>query len=146
MVLSVVRTSELTNKFSVSSSCNYLPLLFIFRVTLADCENEPIVPVMFKVKVPVGFFPVLTVMVDVPEPLIVLGLNDAVAPEGKPLTLSITVPLKPFTAATFAVYVVLAPFLTVCDAGVAVRVKVDTTSVTVVLCVRLPLVPVMVNV
>jgi hypothetical protein len=101
---------------------------------------------MFKVKVPVGFFPVLTVMVDVPEPLIVLGLNDAVAPEGKPLTLSITVPLKPFTAATFAVYVVLAPFLTVCDAGVAVRVKVDTTSVTVVLCVRLPLVPVMVNV
>ena len=114
---------------------------------MADVVKVPLAPLTLNVYVPTGvFFAVETVIVEDPEPLTELGLNVAVAFAGNPLTLNITVPLKPFTAVTFAVYVVLAPFLTVCDAGVAVRVKLDTTSVTVVLCVILPLVPVMVKV
>jgi len=114
---------------------------------LADDVKAPLVPLTVNVYVPTGvFFDVETVIVEDPEPITVLGLNVAVAFAGNPLALNVTVPLKPFTGATFAVYVVPAPFLTVCDAGVAVRVKLDTTSVTVVLCVILPLVPVMVSV
>ena len=121
--------------------------MLTLRLTLADAVKEPLPPLTLNVYVPTGvFFDVETVMVEDPEPTTVLGLNVAVAFAGNPLALNVTVPLKPFTDVTFAVYVVLAPFLTVCDAGVAPRVKLCTTSVTVVLCVILPLVPVMVNV
>jgi hypothetical protein len=43
---------------------------------------------------------VLTVKVDVPEPLMEVGLKLAIAPLGKPLTLKLTDPVKPFTADT----------------------------------------------
>ena len=102
---------------------------------------------MVKVNVPVGvFLPVETVRVECPLPVTEGGLNMPVAFAGKPLTPKVTTPLNPFTAFTFAVYVVLAPLLTVCVEGDAERVKLDTTSVTVVLWVRLPLVPVMAKV
>jgi hypothetical protein len=44
-----------------------------------------------------------TLSVEVPEPTTELGLKLAVAPVGKPLTLSDTVPLNPATAVTVAV-------------------------------------------
>ena len=39
----------------------------------------------------------------VPEREIVVGVNEAVSPDGSPVTVKLTVPLKPFTAATVAV-------------------------------------------
>jgi hypothetical protein len=58
---------------------------------------------------------VLTVRVDAPVAL--SGEKLAVAFAGRPLALSVTVPLKPFTGVTCTAYVVLAPAVTDCDAG-----------------------------
>ncbi len=46
---------------------------------------------------------VVTDMVELPEPATEVGLKLAVAPLGKPMALKVTVPAKPFTAATVAV-------------------------------------------
>ena len=47
---------------------------------------------------------VVTVMVLLPEPpLIGFGLNEALAPEGRPLALRVTLPVKLPTAVTAAV-------------------------------------------
>jgi hypothetical protein len=51
---------------------------------------------MVRVELPTGVLPlVVTVMVDDPEPVTVVGLKLAVAPVGSPLALKLTVPLKP---------------------------------------------------
>jgi hypothetical protein len=93
---------------------------------------------------------VLTLSVEEPEPVTDAGLKPPVAPLGNPLTLNVTLPWKQFTAETVAVYVVPLPAVTVCDEGVAASVKsftgALTTSVTVVLWLAPPLVPVMVRV
>jgi hypothetical protein len=92
---------------------------------------------------------VATVSVDVPAPVNEVGLNPAVAPVGNPLTLSPTVPLNPFNAPTFTVYVVEPPTVTDWDEGVAEIVKSGgavTFKETVVACVSEPLVPVIVSV
>jgi hypothetical protein len=71
---------------------------------LADAAKEPLAPLTVNVYVPTGvFFDVETVMIEDPEPTTVLGLNVAVAFAGNPLTLNVTVPLKPFMGVTFAV-------------------------------------------
>ena len=44
------------------------------------------------------FAAVATVMVELPDPLIDAGVNDAVAPDGSPLAVKFTVPEKPLTA------------------------------------------------
>src|SRR2546426_11409562 len=77
------------------------------------------------------------------------GLKVPVAPAGNPLTLKVTPPVNPPKREMFAVYVVLPPWTTVWEAGVAERLKSGTgaaltTRETEVVCVRLPLVPVMV--
>ncbi len=55
-----------------------------------------LVPLIFKVKVPVDVDEVvLTVMVEVPEPVTELGLKLALELDGKPRRLNFTVPLKP---------------------------------------------------
>jgi hypothetical protein len=46
---------------------------------------------------------VVTVIVDDPDPLTVVGLKLAVAPVGSPLTVKPVLPLKPFSAVTVAV-------------------------------------------
>src|SRR5262249_27323092 len=75
------------------------------------------------------------------------GLSDARAPVGRPVELSVTAPVKPAAGVTATVYVVDAPGVTVWLAGVADSEKsgCETTSVTVVLCASVPLVPVMVT-
>ena len=62
---------------------------------------------------------VVTVSVDEPGVATEPGLNVAVAPLGNPVALNVTVPVNPPDGVTVAVYVVLAPWTTVCDAGVA---------------------------
>jgi hypothetical protein len=87
--------------------------------------------------------------VELPEVVTDVGLKLPVAPVGNPLTLKFTVPVKPAIALTVVVYVVPFPAVTVCEPGVAEMLKSGvgtafTTSVTVVECVKLPLVPVIV--
>ena len=65
----------------------------------------PLVPVMVKVDVAAGVLAaVITVMIVVPDPpVMVAGLKLAVAPDGNPVTLGVTVPLKPFIAVVVTV-------------------------------------------
>src|SRR5580700_11210764 len=94
------------------------------NVTVAVCVSEPLVPVIVKVGLPVGvLLVVVTVSVEVPDPLTDEGENDGVAPLGSPLALRLTAPLNPLIAPTFTVYVVLLPAFTVCVLGVTDIVK-----------------------
>jgi len=74
-------------------------------VTVALCASVPPVPVTVNVEFAPGVAAVVvTVMVEVPAPpVMVAGLNEAVAPPGRPLTVGVTVPVNPFTAATVTV-------------------------------------------
>lgn len=90
-----------------------------------------------------------TVKVDELAPVMEVGLNIAVAPVGKPLTLKTTAELKLHRAVVVAVQAVALPCTTVCDAGAAAIVKSGvpfTTRVTVVPWTRLPFVPAIVSV
>lgn len=97
-------------------------------------------------------FPVVAVLlaVKVSTLLVVLlvGLNEAVTPLGKPEIVKVTEPVKPPDGVTLIVLVPPpAPRVIETDAGVAERVKLPlvdpaTVRVTVVVAVRLPEVPV----
>jgi hypothetical protein len=78
--------------------------------TDGECISDPLVPMIVKVDVAGGVFAdVVTVIVELPAPGTVEGANDTVTPVGCPLTLRSTPALKPFSAPTFTVYVVLLP-------------------------------------
>ena len=70
------------------------------RLEVAECVRLPLVPVIVSVEVPVGVLPlvVVTVIVEVPLVVTVAGEKLALAPVGKPLALSVTVPANPFSA------------------------------------------------
>jgi len=74
------------------------------RVTCAVWTVEPLVPVMVS-----GYEPgatlevVVTASVDAPPPVTVEGVNDPLAPVGRPDTVSATLPLKPPVGVTFVV-------------------------------------------
>ncbi len=77
---------------------------FMFNATWAVCVALGFVlaPVIVRVKLPAAT-PLVVVMFKVEDPappLIELELNVPAAPEGKPLTLSATFPVKPFTGLT----------------------------------------------
>jgi hypothetical protein len=74
---------------------------------------------------------VVTVSVLEPDGVTETGLNDLVAPEGNPVALKATVPVKPVPAVTIAVKVVLAPLTTVLEAGSAASEKSVTVIVRV---------------
>jgi hypothetical protein len=66
------------------------------RVTVVEWLVVMLVPVIVIVEVPAGVvLPVVTVIVDEPPEITAGGLNVAFAPEGKPLALSVTGPVKP---------------------------------------------------
>lgn len=92
-------------------------------------------------------FLVSTINVDVPEFVIELGLNLAVTNFGKELIESVTVPVNPLPGISETTYVVL-PFLgTVLLVGeTEIEKSPTTTSVTLVLLVIGPLVPLIVSV
>lgn len=65
-------------------------------VTVVECTSDPLVPVIVSVKLLAGVLSdVVTVRVEVPDPVTEVGLKVPVAPEGSPLTLSVTTSLKP---------------------------------------------------
>ena len=73
-------------------------------VTVAVFDLAPLVPVTVSVEFAPGVAEVVvTVMVEVPTPVIVAGLKLAVAPAGKPITVGVTVPVNPFTAVVVTV-------------------------------------------
>ena len=80
------------------------PAAFTTRLTADECDRLPLAPVIVSVEVAAGVvLEVETFSVAEPEPVTEVGLNDAVAPAGKPLTVSPTLPLKPLSAPTFTV-------------------------------------------
>lgn len=64
----------------------------------------PLLPVTVRVEVPPAVeLAVLTVTVEVPDPVMEVGLNEAVTPLGNPEMLSGTLPVNPFRAVTVTV-------------------------------------------
>jgi hypothetical protein len=108
----------------------------------------PDLPVTVSVTVPV-VATLLAVSVNVLVLAVLLGLNDAVTPPGKPVADKLTIPLKPFCGATVIVLAPLAPRIIVKLLGDAESVKLPwgfTVREIVVVLVKLPEVPVMVRV
>jgi len=107
---------------------------------------------MVKVRVPsAALRPTVTESVELPEPVMDAGLKLVLTRDPWPLTLRLTVPAKPFTPVTVTVDVPVVLRGTVMLVGESEIEKSGagaglTTSVTVVECTRLPLVPVMVSV
>src|SRR5262249_33617797 len=125
---------------------------WIVKVNVVEWLKLPLVPVMVKVRVPtVALRPTVTESVEVPEPVMDGGLKLVVTRNPWPVTLRFTVPAKPFSPVTVTVDVPVVLRGTVMLAGESAIEKSGagaglTTSVTVVECTRLPLVPVMVSV
>jgi hypothetical protein len=73
-----------------------------FSAVVALCASVPLVPVMVRVELAMG---VLDEVVTVITELLAVGLTLklAVAPEGRPLALRLTEPLKPFRGVTVTV-------------------------------------------
>lgn len=98
-------------------------------------------------------FPVVAVLladrISVLVLVVLLGLNDTVTPAGKPEADNVTLELKPFCGVTVMVDVTLPPCVRLNEFGDADNVKFGrsvTVSETVVVCDKLPDVPVMVTV
>ena len=80
-----------------------------------------------------------------PDPATDAGVNVAVAPDGRPVTLKSTVPVNPEAGVTVAVYVALCPAITACEDGVAETLKFDTVMVRVAAWLARPLLSVTMN-
>ena len=77
------------------------------------CNRLPLVPVMVRIGLPTGvLLLVLTVRVELPDPITVVGLNVPVAPAGSPFTPRFTTPLNPPPVVTVTVELDDAPGLT----------------------------------
>ena len=75
---------------------------------------------MVRVYVPTGVLDdVVTVRVDVPDPVTEVGANTAELPEGNPLTEKVAVSVKPFNAPMPTVYGTIPPCTVDCDDGEA---------------------------
>jgi len=73
-------------------------------VTVVLWVSIPLVAVMVSVELPTGVLPaVVTVSVELDPAATELGLNDAVAPVGNPLTANPIVPLNPLITPVFTV-------------------------------------------
>jgi hypothetical protein len=79
------------------------------RETLVVCDKLPDTPVMVTMTVPVAAV-LLAVSVNVLEVALLLGLNDALTPLGKPDAERLTLLLKPFRGVTVMVLVPAAPW------------------------------------
>ena len=89
------------------------------------CLNQPSQIFQLRIALPVGVLPIVVMVSEaLPGGVSEFGLNEAVAPAGRPaLTAKFTRLLNPFSAATLTVEVALPPGLTEADPGVADSVK-----------------------
>ena len=116
------------------------------RLTVVVWLKEPETPVMVTVLFPVAAV-LLTTNVSVLVLVVEVGLNDAVTPVPRPEAEKVTLPAKPLDGVIVIFDVSCDPRLTFKLAGEADSVKLPegaavTVRVTVVVCMRLPLVPV----
>jgi hypothetical protein len=91
------------------------------REMVVICESTPDVPVMVTVTVPSADV-ALAVSVNVLVLAVLLGLNDAVTPLGRPDVDKLTLPLNPFCGVTVRVLAPLAPCVMLRLLGDAERV------------------------
>jgi hypothetical protein len=113
------------------------------KVAVVLWDSVPLAPVIVTTYV----FAIVELQdrVAVPELVTLVGV---IAPQVRfagTVSVSVTVPMNPFTAVTVIVEVAETPVLTAAG-DVAVIVKSVTVKVAVVLCERVPLVPVIVRV
>lgn len=111
--------------------------------TVVEAVSVPEVPLIVTVAVPVAAV-LLAVNVSTLEPVAGFVPKLAVTPLGRPVAVSVTLPVKPLAAVTLIVSVALAPCTTETVAAVGARVKLGgrfTVSASVVEAVRLPEVP-----
>jgi hypothetical protein len=101
------------------------------RESVVVLVKPPEVPAMMTVAVP-GVTALPTVKAKVLEVVVLVvlvGLNEAVTPAGKPEADRLTLPLKPFSEATVIVFEPLAPCMTLKVLGEAERVKLGEVLV-----------------
>src|SRR5262249_28051575 len=79
------------------------------RLTVPECDKEPLVAVTVKGYLPDAAVPGVTIKLDEPVPTTEVGLKEDEAPEGTPLTLNETAPLKPLVPTTDIAYVTFEP-------------------------------------
>jgi hypothetical protein len=83
---------------------------FTLKVSFVWEVNDPLLPVMVTVAVPM-LAELLALNVSVVDPVLVVGLNDAVTPLGRPLAANDTAPVNPPEGATVIVELPLPPCL-----------------------------------
>jgi len=92
------------------------------RESVVELDRLPDEPVMVTVAVPVAAVPV-AVSVRVLVPVVLVGLNDALTPAGRPEADKLTLPLKPLSGLMEMVLVPLAPWTMVNVLGDVESVK-----------------------
>ena len=118
------------------------------RLILTECDRLPDLPLTLTLKVP-GVAELLTVSVTVLPEVEGLGLKEAVTPVGRLDAEKVTLPVKPFVGWMVIVDVPVLPRATLRLLGDAERLKFGpgfTAREIVVVCVKLPDVPVIVTV
>lgn len=124
---------------------------FTVRFSVVVCIRLPEVPVIVTIAAPVAAA-LLAVSVSVLEPVVLVGLNDAVTPLGNPDADSATLPVNPLVGVSVIVAVVLAPCVTDTVVGVAESAKSGAGAVALIVrlkvveCTTEPDVPVTVTV
>jgi hypothetical protein len=91
------------------------------RESVVLCDKLPETPVTVTLKVPSAAV-LLAVSVNVLVLAVLLGLNDAVTPLGRPDADRLTLPLKPFCGVTVMVLALFVPWTTLTLLGEADRV------------------------
>jgi hypothetical protein len=124
--------------------------VFTVRATVVVWLSEPEVPVIVTVDIPVVAV-LLAVSVKVLVAVVGFVPNDAVTPFGRPDAARVTLPIKPFWAATLIVLDPLDPWVMVRLLGDAERLKSDvavefTVRASAVVWLSMPEVPVIVTV
>lgn len=89
--------------------------------TVLDSPFDALLPFTVNLNVPRGEERVVTDNFVVPEVVTDVGENDALLPEGNPVTLNTTGPVYEFFGVTLTLYVAVDPFVTVVDVGDALN-------------------------
>ena len=100
------------------------------KVTVAECDNVPLVPVTVTVYVPAEPEHDRVDVCEAPRTILV-GLRVQVRPAGETVKVNATVPVNALTGATVMVEVPVAPARALTLVGLAVTVKSRTLTVTV---------------
>jgi hypothetical protein len=107
--------------------------LVIFSVVVPEWVNVPLVPVTVIAGLPIGVLAVV-VMVNVEDPEVVMevGAKVPLAPLGRPPTVRVTEPVKPFRVPTVTVYVAVPPGMMEVMLGEIASEKSEAVTVSVI--------------